>query len=199
MTMSSSEGSESDESGVCWTAGVQSTVVDEQGENVGHVLLIDCDDATVMEVFSLATALDGLSAIFESSEGSYHIWHLSVDQFDKHILHSLSLKVGDDAHAGVSKRRGYFVLRFVRKLRDDGEAYKERPTLCGIVPTEAPHEQSRPHYEALLSLAQEQNDTEAIDMLTDLPVSYDWIGSPTDLRIDRYGTVTDATKGDLDG
>jgi len=191
-----------DAEGVVWTLGVQSTVLDADGSEVGHVLLLDADGEDVLDCYSLAETLDGVTAILESSPGSYHLWHLSVRDFEEQVLDALSLRVADPAHVASSYRRGYSVLRLVGKVREDGSTYKDRPDLLDVVVSDSEVAQSRPHAEALLSLASEQDHEEAHTLLTSAldgaeSESLSWIGSAEDLFTDQYGTLTDSAKEDV--
>jgi hypothetical protein len=199
------ESDDADAEGVVYTAGAQSTVMDESGSRVGHALLLDADDADPLDVFALAEHLDGVTAIFESSEGSFHLWNMSVRDLQPTILRMLDLRVCDDAHAGASFRRGYAVLRFVAKVHENGENYKQRPQLRDVWVNEDDTDlaQSRPHAEAVLSLADEQNDEQnqqkAAERLRDALDSeaLRWVGDAQQLLTDQYATVSDDAKADI--
>ena len=189
-----------DSGDVVFTQGVQSTVLDQNGSRVGHALLLDADDADPLDVLALPPHLPGVTAVFESSEGSYHLWNLSVRDLSETVLKMMDLSVCDDAHAGSSYRRGYSVLRFVAKVRDDGETYKERPSLEGIWVNEGEGlPQSRPHAEALVSLADEQGSESDAERLRDALDSETlrWVGDRERLLTDQYATVSDDVKDDL--
>lgn len=187
---------------ILFTCGVQSTVINKRESEVGHVLLVDADDAEALDVLALAEQTDGISAVLESSLGSFHLWNLSVREHDQQVLRQLDLRIADDSHAGSSRRRGYSVLRFGAKRHDSGETYKERPTLravyCG---DDGGHHQSRPHAEALRSIAREQGHTSAVSRLTEAldGQRYIWTGDAETLLTDQYATITDECKADLRG
>lgn len=170
------------------TAGVTSHVYAE-GEVVGHVLLLDLDASDPLAAHKVADALDGVTALFESSEGSYHVWSLSVDAFRERTLTALSYRAADDAHAGASWRRGYSVLRFVSKVREDGETYKERPTLLDAQRGESDRPQSAAHLAMLESIATDQGVTLGFDV-----DAVSTVGDADDLRLDSYQTLSDDGK-----
>ena len=176
--------------GVVRTAGVTSLVYDDEGDVIGHALLLDLDDADHIRAVATAESLDGLSALWESSPGSYHVWGLSVRNLDRQTLTALDVADGDDGHAGASWRRGYSVLRLVGKVRADGEVYRDRPDLLDVYADDADAPQSRPHFELLRSLTDDESD-----VLSDFdPERYDWVGDAENVRLDSYQTLDDAAK-----
>lgn len=177
------------------TKGVQSTVIDGDETTIGHVLLLDCDDAEPFDVWQLAAKMDGVRAVLKSSDGSYHLWNLSVGPLEDHILRALDLKVADDAHVGASYRRGYFVLRLIGKVTEDGKTYKSRPTVCDVWASSSDLPQSRAHYETLRSLVAEDGSQADETVLRDFDTeSVEWVGSATNLLTDDYATMTDEAK-----
>lgn len=125
--------------GVVYTRGVSSEVHRERFsvypqvdvENP-HVTLLDCDDVDALSVHRAATAMDGFTAVWKSSEGSFHLWSLIPRDFDKSILDALELQIADAEHIKQSKQRGCWILRAAPKVRDDGRRYKDGPELRAV-------------------------------------------------------------------
>lgn len=177
---------------ILYTAGLSSTVLDGD-EVVGHTLLLDLDDVDQDEVRDAAQSAAGVRAVFESSPGSYHLWVLSVEEFEDAILSGLSWQVADAEHVKQSYRRGRYVLRIVAKVREDGETYKEAPRLRAVYAddeVEAPI--SRPHLRWIEQSAAEQ-DVDIEDVIESIDED-DLVGSDDGLIMDRYMTIDDETK-----
>lgn len=197
-----SEAAPSPEDAVVSTAGATSHVF-EDGEVVGHVLLLDLDGATLLDAVKVADDLDGVAAVLESSEGSHHIWCLDVREFREQTVRALCYHAGDDAHVGSSWRRGYAVLRVVGKVDRDGDTYKRRPTVRHVSPSGASGDHSAAHAAMLRSLIEDQGeapqgDPSALDP-AHAPESVRYAGDADDLRVDSYQTLTDAGKDALAG
>lgn len=192
------------EEAVVQTAGVTSQVFND-GDVIGHVLLLDLDNVDYIEAVQVADDLDAVAAVLESSEGSHHIWSLGVDTLRQQTIRGLSYHASDDAHVGASWRRGYAVLRAFRKVRDDGETYKERPTLHHVSTAGAEGRHSAAHAVMLQVLRREQSEAvsgevdaaRGIDHLS--PEAVEWVGDDDDLRLDKYQTLTDDGKAALRG
>jgi len=184
------------------TAGATSHVF-EDGEVVGHVLLLDLDDADLLDAVKVADDLEGVAAVLRSSEGSHHIWCLDVRDLREQAVRALSYYAGDDAHVGSSWRRGYAVLRVVGKVREDGSAYKCRPSVQHVSPSGAEGDHSAAHAAMLRSLIEGQPDDPQGDAsalgATDGPETVRYVGDADDLRLDSYQTLTDDGKAALRG
>lgn len=184
------------------TAGVTSHVFDAEGDLLGHVLLLDLDGADLLDASKVADDLDGVSAVLRSSEGSWHVWGLGTRDLREATLTALSYGSADDSHVGASWRRGYAVLRAAPKVREEGEVYKDAPTVVRVSSTGA-HErpQSRPHAAMLRSLVARQGEEVdgPEDALSPSHGGAEWVGEESDLRLDSYMTVTDAEKRRLRG
>lgn len=181
--------------GIVSTAGVSSAVGDGEGGMVGHVLLLDADDADPLAAHRAVDGMEGVTALLESSAGSWHLWNLSVRPFDETTLSALSWQLADAQHVAQSYRRGYAVLRWVAKVREDGTNYKERPALRRLevdLSDETPP-QSRPHLAALNEVARE--DPDAPDPVV-VPEDR-LVGASDGLRMDRYQTLTDEVKREI--
>jgi hypothetical protein len=187
-------------SGLC--SGVP--VAEGSDEIHGHILMLDYDgEGSVLDVVADLDGMPGVSVILESSEGSYHAYNTTVRSFDRAIV-SGTRSSSDLEHVRQSARRGYYVLRWTRKLfdADPSEVYKERPEVvyCNVVDTD--REQSGPHLDALAGAARETDATdgagepiaETIDAARErLPT----VGEST--LIDHYRTATDALKRAMRG
>jgi hypothetical protein len=178
--------------GIVYTAGLSSTVLDGD-DVVGHTLLLDLDGVEQDDVREAAQQADGVRAVFESSPGSYHLWILSVEDFEQAILSGLSWQVADAEHVKQSYRRGRYVLRIVGKVREDGSTYKEAPALKAVYADEEIEESvSRPHLRWIEQAADEQ-DLDISDELERIDED-DLVGSEDGLIMDRYMTIDDETK-----
>lgn len=205
------------------TAGVTSKVwgeIDDERTVLGHVALLDYDDdisfpsrpetadlSREEKVRREADQLDGISAVFESSAGSYHVWNLSVDRLSSRVLDALA-KHGDPMHVAVSWRRSMFVLRcspkaFSASIDATGEptrVYKDAPQLLDVLVSDSERPQSRGHFELLRSLAEQQghDSAERLDAIrTEQPSRFAWAGDETDVEVSRYLTVTDSLKREV--
>jgi len=197
-----SEAAPSPEDAVVSTAGATSHVF-EDGQVVGHALLLDLDGASFIQAVKVADDLDGVAAVLESSQGSHHLWCLDVREFQEQTLRALCYHAVDDAHVGSSWRRGYAVLRVVGKVDGDGETYKRRPTVLHVSPSGATGDHSAPHAAMLRSLIEGQGqdvqgDPSALDP-SHAPESVRCVGDADDLRLDAYETLTDDGKAVLRG
>jgi hypothetical protein len=191
-----------EDSGICWTRGVQSTVVEAGSETVaGHVLLLDCDESNPLEVVGLCEQLPGTSVLLESSPGSFHVWQLGVRDREQAVMDQLDIRVADDNHAGASYRRGYAVLRVDSKEHNSGAVYKEAPKIHSVYLSDPEYPQSEPHCQALCALADKQGKDSEADRLATVLISnqFQMVGDPETLLIDEYGTVTDSEKQQIRG
>ena len=190
------------EDAVVSTAGVSSQVWDG-GEVVGHVLLLDLDGAGLVDAVQVADDLDGVSAVLESSERSFHVWSLAVRSLREQSLTALSYSDVDDAHVGASWRRGYAVLRVAAKVDADGEQYKTAPKVLHVSPAGAEAGHSAAHAALLRSLASDQAATPSGDQSalrpSEAPEGVDYVGDDDDVRLDHYQTLTDEGKAALSG
>lgn len=208
------------ETEVLETAGITSKVEvhapeTETGVDVeGHILLADYDDdisfprdgdedlSRFERVEREARELDGITAILESSPGSYHVWCLTVENLSERILQALAMH-GDPMHVAVSWRRSMFVLRCAPKTYsrsiDEGEpvTYKDAPELIGIYTSESDRPQSRGHFEMLRTLADHQGP-EPLEAIEDVDLDrYEWVGERERITVSRYLTVTDELKREV--
>lgn len=110
--------------------GIASELRDD-GETVGHVLLMDYDDGVNPDrVFRENANLPGLTAVFESSPGSYHVHNYTIRTKDKTALAMLGRKV-DPMHISVGYRRGRWTLRVSEKDRVNASEGSEASDLPG--------------------------------------------------------------------
>jgi hypothetical protein len=187
------------QSAIVTTAGVTSQVY-ENGDVMGHVALLDLDDEPLIEAVKVADHLDAVAAVLRSSDGSHHIWGLHIDELREQTLCALSYNAVDDSHVGASWRRGYGVLRVTAKVRENGEAYKRRPTVVHVSPSGADGPHSGAHAAMLRTLMEEQGDEPRGDwgVLKPSQSAVEYVGDD-DLRLDHYQTLTDAGKSELGG
>lgn len=160
------------------TNGILSTVTDSDGDDLGHVLFADYDSQDPHTVKEDAEGLPGVTLVFESSPGSYHLWNLTVRTTQQVALKQLELRQ-DPAYAAPGYRRGYWRLRVGAKLRPSNDVAKEAPELVGITLNETDRQQSRPHWQ----FAQAKHD------IPDLPIDVELVGDSVDEQ--EYGTLSE--------
>jgi fermentation-respiration switch protein FrsA (DUF1100 family) len=135
------------------TLGVESIVLDADGEEIGHVGLLDLDETSRGAAEEAARRLPGPVAILRSSRRSYHLWALSVDSLD--AWQSEALDVGVDLdHIAISAARDVSVLRLDAKVGvGSGEEVAPEPVLLSVreesPPSTAATPCSAPHAEIL--------------------------------------------------
>lgn len=175
------------------TSGLCSHVRDQDGEELGHILMVDFDDIDdVMIPLSSATRQEGISIISRSSPGSYHHYNLSIRSFDAQIREGAA-ETGDLGHIRWAARRQYFVLRILGKRRiESGELYKEAPEIVAVVETASELPQSRRHLQLLRSIIEDQGSSELLDRLDNAREEHEMIGS--ELSVDHYKTISDEAK-----
>lgn len=157
--------------------------VDEDGETVGHIVLLDYDDIHKRQVESRLDDVPGITVLLRSSEGSFHAWNLCVQSLEKTACRQILLR-DDVNHIRNGISAGRWRLRIGPKVYRGGEVYKERPELVavGINPTDQP--QSRPHMDAVKALWE----------VPEPPANFgfEWIGETA--GTDAYATMTDKLK-----
>lgn len=116
---------------ILYTRGVASPVFSD-GDVIGHTTLLDLDDTDALSVHTLATEIEGLTAVFRSSEGSFHLWDLRVRPFETTIMDALSYRLSDAEHIHQSRLRERYVLRCAPKVFESGERYKSAPELLDV-------------------------------------------------------------------
>jgi len=167
----------------------------------GHVVMLDHDDTdSIMQVLTDLDRTQGVTALLESSPGSYHGYGFALRPLAEQVTHALRCH-GEAAHVRQSARRGYFVLRWSAKLYtagpQEGEAYKEAPTLEQVmVPDTLEQPHSRPHLEAMLEQAEADGRVRLVERLEgalDRLESQDLLRGSV-LTVDRYESGTDRLK-----
>lgn len=141
---------------ILYTRGISSVVFDAEGNELGHATLLDCDDTDPLAVHQAAQSIAGFTAVYESSGGSFHLWNLRVRDFDESVLDSLTLKIADAEHIKQSKRRERYVLRLSPKTTEDGETYKDSPTLREVY-DDGEGTVSAPHYQLVTHHAESED------------------------------------------
>jgi len=169
---------------ICTTQSVNSPVItDSSDEYRGHIMLLDYDDKGGYLASEKADALPGISLVLESSEGSAHIWNLTVRSLEGTALEMVMLQ-NELNHIRSGLKRGYWRLRMGPKVRQNGESYKSRPELVSVVVNETEREQSSPHWKLARSLYE----------IPDLPTHkrFNWTGD--EFSSEKYATLTDKAK-----
>ena len=105
--------------------GIESAVLDEDREEIGHVLMLDYDDVGRQTVMREAEDLDGLSVVVESSTGSYHVYGLSVRSWES-AVETARESSASESYVDEMDRRGEFTLRV------SGKGDEPAPTVVGI-------------------------------------------------------------------
>ena len=174
------------------TSGLLSHV-EEDGETLGHVLMIEWDDVEdVMGPIRTADRLPGVSVLLRSSPGSYHLFNLSVRDLETQLVDAMR-KNGDVYQARWAARRGYFVLRILAKIRQEsGEVYKPAPEPVHVFSSESDFRQSRPHMDMLIDRALESDREDIAADLGSARDQHELVGSG--LKVDHYQSVTDEAK-----
>ncbi len=128
------------------TKGVESQVL-ECGERAGHILLSDYDNGVEHDTLKEEmNELDGISLLFESSPGAYHLWNLTVRSKEQTALRQLDLRGADAKHVAIGWRYGKWTLRTAPKTDMNGEDHKSAPELVRMWYNETNRGQSLPHY-----------------------------------------------------
>lgn len=135
------------------TTGVESEAVDEALEPIGHVLMLDYDDALPETVLEDARAIDGPAVVVASSVGSYHVYGLALRSLEEAIEEAQSTEASSE-YLEEMDRRGMFTLRTGPK-EADGEIETPAPVPIRVTMTlEHPTDVSRPHTAQLRSMAE---------------------------------------------
>lgn len=182
------------EDSIVFTSGFTSGVFDSSDDCIGHVQLLDLDNQPQEDVRAAAEATDSVTAVFESSPGSYHLWNLTVQPFEDAILDGLSWQIADAEHVKQSYRRGCYVIRGVAKVREDGTEYKPAPELKAIY---CDTDTDEPVSAAHLEWVQKQAARHGVhDPTADLPADAT-VGDATSLRMQQYMSIDDRMKEEL--
>lgn len=155
-------------------------------ETVGHVLLVDWDDWEMNDrVAELIDDYPGISLLLESSDGSRHMWNLSIRGLDETALELLTLK-SDPMRTmmGYRWRPPRWVTRFTPKTFDDGEVYKPAPKLIAVQYEPTTLQQSKAHW----NIARAYID----GFPEEIPTEVNWYEGST--KAHEYRTYTDEQK-----
>lgn len=170
-----------DDSEILTTKSINSGVYDGGGELVGHIMLLDWDNTGPEQAKSMIDGLPGVTALFQSSEGSMHAWNLSVDDL-KTTACRMVLQRDDPNHIRNGLVGDRWRLRIAPKVRNGGKVYKEAPELVTVAVTETDIEQSRPHMDVLT----------ALHGVPEPPNELNWVGDS--VGSEAYATMTDRLK-----
>jgi len=181
------------------TRGITS-IVREEDERLGHAMLLDYDDGVGWShVLDVVEQLDGLTAVFESSPGSWHVWNTGVRSLDETALAMLSRKC-DPMHTSVGYRRKRWTLRVGPKDRinagagfeDEAVEYKSEPeaVMWSVSPSELDH--SEPHVKTAAALLDRDGVADADDVVAAARGRLELVGDA--LNRNKYLTLTDEGK-----
>lgn len=138
-----------------YTQAIESQLLDQFGDPVGHILMADMDRVgSLYRVQSIADRFRGLSMIFRSSKHSYHLYNLSVMPFEDQLDRIRRIDPVDDSFVSLSEDRGKFVLRIAaKKDMDTADPIKPQPKFVAAKMSGSPNRISIPHLRQLQSVA----------------------------------------------
>jgi len=161
-----------------------SSAVDEQHRT--HILMLDYDDYEVSDrIMDKVTVLEGVTALMESSDGSWHVVNFTVRDLDETALELLRLK-SDPMRTmmGYTWRPPRWVSRLGPKTAPDGSEAKGSPTLKGLQYEPTDREQAQGHFNVFGAF---------IDgWPSEGPEGVNW--RPTTPTVEKYKTFRDGEK-----
>ena len=170
------------------TKGVRSYVYDENGDVIGHILLLDYDGShTDMQVEREINELPGITALLESSPNSYHAWNLTVRSMENTALKAMRTHC-DPKHVQIGFRSGRWVLRIGSKESRSGNEYKSPPELLRVIYNHPDNPEAAPQSTGHFNLLR------AMYGVDDIPVPLEWVGDS--YSVEHYRTITDELKED---
>ena len=172
------------------TKGVNSKVMDysegvQKYKTIGHIGLFDFDGVKKSLVLEETKDLPGISILFESSEGSFHIYNLCVRDVKEIAILGLKLHC-DCKHISHGYKVGKWVLRIAPKWNGD-KPYKPAPKYCLSWFNETELPQSKAHWNVIRAI---------VPQLRNKVISAGrcvWGGVAA--QTEEYMTVTDQMKG----
>lgn len=190
--------------------GLSSAIRDDGVSSRRHVLAIDWDDWTPGErEEGLLDDLPGVSIMLESSDGSKHVWNLTMRSLDQTALELLKFK-SDPTRTmlGYRWRPPRWITRVGPKvfrppecdpedlsdeLREafskfEGLEYKHAPEFVAAQVNATSRPQSAMHYDTLAEYVHGLPPRDAV------PDVVPWERS--DVRVEKYRCMTDAQKGE---
>lgn len=181
------------EDGLLRASGLSSVVQTESGERLGHILMLDYDDVTdAFDVVAEIETIPGVSIVLESSPGSFHGYNLSVRPFESQVTDAAS-KDGEMGHVRQSARRGYFVLRWSKKIHEqDGTVYKPAPSMVSVSVDPSTFPQSEPHLTLFAKQAEREGKDRMASKLREARETVETVGGS--ISMDHYQTGTDRLK-----
>ena len=151
------------------TTGIESEVVDGDLEPLGHVLMLDYDDADLETIRRDLERIDGPTVLVASSPGSWHVYALALRSWDDVVL-ELEESNASREYVREMTRRGVATLRIGPKRAADGEIEAGAPVPLAVAGgPRGPTPVSRPHTAQLRQLAEKRStdgvveDLEAIE------------------------------------
>lgn len=139
------------------TTGIESEVVDDDLEHVGHVLMLEYDDVDPAPVREDARDIDGPTVVVNSSPRSYHLYGLAVRSWDDVVV-ALEESNASREYVREMTRRGTATLRTGPKRTPSGSIATRAPYPLEVdVGTTEPVEISRPHAARLRQLAEQRD------------------------------------------
>lgn len=136
--------------------------------------------------------LPGVTVLLESSEGSRHVWNLTMRSLDETALKLLQFK-SDPMRTmlGYTWRPPRWVTRVGPKVWDiesmpDGQVYKPAPEYVAMQVNATDRPQSAKHYETLAA------HIDGLPPRGEFPNVLNWHRS--DVRVEKYRCLTDGQK-----
>lgn len=146
--------------------GVESEVVREDLEPVGHVVMLEYDDVPAHVVREDLERLLEPTVLVRSSTRSWHVYGLQVRSWPR-VVRTLRQSNASSEYVDEMVRRGTATLRTSPKIDGQGELRKPRPVPVGVTLTrpESTIEVSKPHCARLRQLAEESGLEAVADQL----------------------------------
>lgn len=172
------------------TRAVESSVLDESGDEVGHVALFDLDEVGIEAARHVARVVGGYTVILRSSPGSYHVWGLSVRPIDEIIEIAAGLEAVDREHTALSNQRDCCVVRIEEKIAAaTGRTVADKPVFREAIAQPSALPQSKPHWAELAKM---------LDVDLDPKPGYEWVGDRLRRRV-FLADIPYADRGDEGG
>ncbi len=137
------------------TTGIESETVDAHQTTLGHVVMLDYDDAPLSVALEDAEALRGPTVVVSSSTDSWHVYGLEIRSWDDVVV-ALEDSRASREYVREMTRRGTATLRITEKVDPHGETItgKPVPVAVGVTRPADPIPVSRPHVSQLRSMAE---------------------------------------------
>lgn len=184
------------------TRGITSEVSTDS-EVIGHALLVDYDGhCPYHRLLDDCKDLPGLTVVFESSPGSWHVWNTTVRTKEETALAMLARKC-DPMHISVGYRRGRWTLRVgpkedIDQSNSSSEDYKDAPEPLTWWVNETTRPQSAAHVRLAGARLLDHGCVDGPEPLARVRArAPEMVGEH--YRLEQYLTMTDELKREVDG